>query len=310
MKIIIAGAGAVGTHLARLLAREKHEITLIDESSTKLDGLMGNMDIMTMVASPTSITNLRTAGADRTDLFIGVTPDEARNMTSCMLAHKLGAKKTVARVDNSEYITPEFRSFFKEAGINSIVYPEMLAGREISHDLSRSWVRQWWEFEDGKLVLLGVKVRENSSIVNIPLKDFSKPDDPYHIVALKHGTETLIPRGNTCITPDDIVYFMTKPEHLEQIKQLAGKEGYKEVKHVMFLGGSSTAIHTIKNMPTSMTAKVFETDPKRVEELADIFLEEIDEGQITVLQADGRDMNLLQEENIAFTQAFVATTEN
>ena len=178
MKIIIAGAGAVGTHLARLLAREKHEITLLDESSAKLDGLMGNMDIMTMVASPTSITNLRTAGAENTDLFIGVTPDEARNMTSCMLAHKLGAKKTVARVDNSEYITPEFRSFFKDAGINSIVYPEMLAGKEISHDLSRSWVRQWWEFEDGKLILLGVKVRENSAIVNTPLKDFSKPDDP------------------------------------------------------------------------------------------------------------------------------------
>ena len=310
MKIIIASAGAVGTHLARLLAREKHEITLLDESPTKLDGLMGNMDIMTMVASPTSIVHLREAGAERTDLFIGVTPDEARNMTSCMLAHKLGAKKTVARVDNSEYITPEFRAFFKEAGINSIVYPEMLAGREISHDLSRSWVRQWWEFEEGRLILLGVKVRENSEIVNKPLKDFCKPDDPYLIVALKHGSETLIPRGNTCITPDDLVYFMTMPEHLDQIKTLAGKDGYKEVKHVMFLGGSSTAIHTIKNMPETMTAKVFETDPKRVSELADIFLEEIDEGRVTVLQADGREVNLLEEENIRFTQAFVATTEN
>jgi trk system potassium uptake protein TrkA len=171
-------------------------------------------------------------------------------------------------------------------------------------------VRQWWEFEDGKLILLGVKVRENSAIVNTPLKDFSKPDDHYHIVALKHGTETLIQRGDTCITPNDIVYFMTMPEHLDLIKNLAGKDGYKEIKHVMFLGGSSTAIHTIKNMPQTMTAKVFETDPKRVEELADIFLEAIDEGQVTIVQADGRDMNLLEEENIAYTQAFVATTEN
>ena len=310
MNIIIAGAGAVGTHLARLLGREKHKITLLDENPQKFESLRNHMDIMTLVASPTSITDLRDAEAGDADLFIGVTPDEARNLTACMLASRLGAKLTVARVDNSEYVTSEFSSFFKGVGIHSIVYPEMLAGREISDGIRRSWIRQWWEFQNGQLILLGVKVRDNSEIVNRPLKDFCKPDDPYLIVALKHGSETLIPRGQTCISPGDVVYFMTMPQYVEKIKVLAGKVGYKEVKNVMMLGGSSTAIYVIKNLPKHINVKVFETDPKRVDELANIFIEDIDSGRITLLQADGRDMNLLQDENIANTQAFVATTEN
>ena len=310
MNIVIAGAGAVGTHLARLLAREKHKITLLDENPSRLEGLNSNMDIMTLVAMPTSISDLRGADVESSDLFIGVTPDEARNLTACMIASRLGAKLTVARVDNSEYVTSDFSSFFKGVGIHSIVYPEMLAGREISHDIQRSWVRQWWDFQGGKLILLGVKVRENSMLVNKPLKDVCSPDDPYLIVALKHGSETLIPRGMTCITPGDVVYFMTTPENIDTIKELAGKVGYKEVKNVMMLGGSSTAIYAIKNLPKHINVKIFETDPKRVEELANIFIEDIDNGRITLLQADGRDINLLQDENIAHTQAFVATTEN
>ncbi|MBO5703137.1 MAG: Trk system potassium transporter TrkA [Bacteroidaceae bacterium] len=310
MNIIIAGAGAVGTHLARLLAREQHKITILDESPKKLEGLNANMYIMTLVASPTSINDLRNADAGKADLFIGVTPDEARNLTSCMLASRLGAKKTVARVDNSEYVTTEFCQFFKGVGINSLVYPEMLAGLEISHDLNRSWVRQWWEFQNGQLIILGVKIRDNSQIANLQLKDFCRPATPYIIVALKHGNETIIPRGNTTITPGDIVYFMTMPEHIEFIKEVAGKVGYKEVKNVMLLGGSSTAIHTIKNLPKHVNIKVFETDPVRVEELADMFIDDIDNGRLTLLQADGRDIGLLQDENIAHTQAFVATTEN
>ena len=138
MNIIIAGAGAVGTHLARLLGREKHKITLLDENPQKFESLRNHMDIMTLVASPTSITDLRDAEAGDADLFIGVTPDEARNLTACMLASRLGAKLTVARVDNSEYVTSEFSSFFKGVGIHSIVYPEMLAGREISDGIRRS----------------------------------------------------------------------------------------------------------------------------------------------------------------------------
>lgn len=133
MKIIIAGAGAVGTHLAKLFARERHDIVLMDDSAAKLEGLGSDFDLMTVCASPLSIAGLREAGAGRADLFIAVTPDEAHNMTSCMLARKLGARKTVARVDNEENTTEENRAFFRSVGIDSIIYPEMLAG-------ARSWL--------------------------------------------------------------------------------------------------------------------------------------------------------------------------
>ena len=129
MKIIIAGAGAVGTHLAKLFARERHDIVLMDDSAAKLEGLGSDFDLMTVCASPLSIAGLREAGAGRADLFIAVTPDEAHNMTSCMLARKLGARKTVARVDNEENTTEENRAFFRSVGIDSIIYPEMLAGQ-------------------------------------------------------------------------------------------------------------------------------------------------------------------------------------
>ena len=131
MKIIIAGAGAVGTHLAKLLSGEKQDIILMDENEEKLSKLDSNFDLMTVNASPTSISGLKNAGVAGADLFIGVMPEESRNMTACMLATNLGAKKTVARIDNYEYLLPKHKEFFSHLGVHSLIYPEMLAAKEI-----------------------------------------------------------------------------------------------------------------------------------------------------------------------------------
>ena len=144
MKIIIAGAGAVGTHLAKLLSREKQDIILMDDNEERLSTLSSNFDLMTVTASPTSIQGLKEVGARDADLFIAVTPDESRNMTACMLATNLGAKKTVARIDNYEYLLPKNKDFFKKLGVDSLIYPEMLAAKEIVSSIRMSWVRQWW----------------------------------------------------------------------------------------------------------------------------------------------------------------------
>ena len=159
MKIIIAGAGAVGTHLAKLLSRERQNITLMDDNEERLSMLSSNFDLMTVVASPTSIN----------DLFIAVTPDESRNMTACMLASNLGAKKTVARIDNYEYLLPRNKDFFHKLGVDSLIYPEMLAAKEIVSTIRMSWVRQWWEFYGGALILIGTKMREKAEILDVPL---------------------------------------------------------------------------------------------------------------------------------------------
>ena len=127
MKIIIAGAGNVGTHLAKLLSREKQDIILMDDDEEKLTALSSNFDLLTVTASPSSISGLKEVGVKEADLFIAVTPDESRNMTACMLATNLGAKKTVARIDNYEYLLPKNKEFFQKLGVDSLIYPEMLA---------------------------------------------------------------------------------------------------------------------------------------------------------------------------------------
>lgn len=179
MRILIGGAGAVGVHLAKLLSRENHDIVLIDTNETRLANLQNDFDLMTVNASPTSIAALEEAGAADADLAVGVTEHESDNIAFCMFAHSLGAKKTVARVDSYEYTAPRYKEFFKGIGIDSMIYPEALAAQEITDSMKRSWVRQWWEVKGGKLVLIGVKVRKDSKILNIPLKKLCGPDAPY-----------------------------------------------------------------------------------------------------------------------------------
>lgn len=306
MKIIIAGAGAVGTHLAKLLSREHHDITLMDKVPEKLQDLSSNFDILTLPLSPMSISALQEAEVGDADLFIGVTPDEAHNMTACMLASKLGAAKTVARVDNYEYTLPQHSEFFRTVGIDSIIYPEMLAGQEILHNIKRSWIRQWWEVQDGALILLGVKVRDNAQILNQPLKDLCGPDSPYHIVAVKRGDDTVIPHGGDCLNTGDIVYFMTTPRYVNYIRDLAGKEDYPDVSNVFIMGGGSTTVHLVNAMPDYMRAKIIEEDAARSQILNNV----IANRHAMVIHGDGRDLSLLEEEGIRKAQAFCALTEN
>ena len=194
MKIVIVGAGAVGTHLSKLLSREHQDCILIDDDEERLSGL-GEYDVMTYCASPTSIKALKEAGAAHADLVVGVTPEESTNINACILAHALGAKKTVARIDNYEYLAPSLQPFFKNLGLDSLIYPEVLAATDITNGLKMSWVRQRWDVHNGALILLGIKLRETAEILNLPLKDLCGPDDPYHVVAIKRGGETLIPGG-------------------------------------------------------------------------------------------------------------------
>ena len=182
MKIVIVGAGAVGTHLSKLLSREHQDCVLIDADEERL-AKMSEYDVMTHCASPTSIKALKEAGVPNADLVVGVTPEESTNINACILAHALGAKKTVARIDNYEYLAPSLQPFFKNLGLDSLIYPEVLAAIDINNGLKLSWVRQRWDVHDGALILLGIKLRAQAEILNQPLKDLCGPDDPYHIVA-------------------------------------------------------------------------------------------------------------------------------
>ena len=305
MKIIIAGAGAVGTHLAKLLSRERQNITLMDDNEERLSMLSSNFDLMTVVASPTSINGLENVGARDADLFIAVTPDESRNMTACMLASNLGAKKTVARIDNYEYLLPRNKDFFHKLGVDSLIYPEMLAAKEIVSSIRMSWVRQWWEFYGGALILIGTKMREKAEILDVPLYKLGGPTLPYHIVAIKRGNETLIPRGDDAIRMNDIVYFTTTRKYLPYVRKVTGKEDYVDVRNVMIMGGSRIAVRTAQYVPDYMQLKIVDNDLNRCNRLTELL-----DDKTMIINGDGRDMDLLVEEGLKNTDAFVALTGN
>lgn len=306
MKIIIAGAYEIGSHLAKLLSRNNQDIVLIDDDEERLSNISSDYDLLTMHASPTSLKALKEAGATNADLYIAVTPDENMNMNSCVMAKAVGAKKTVAKVNNYEFVEPEMSKFYSKLGIDSLIYPENLAAYDIVNGLKMSWVRQRWDVHGGALVMLGIKLRETCEILNQPLKDLCKPDTPYYIVAVKRGGETIIPRGNDELKTFDLVYFMTTKQYIPYVRKIVGKEHYVDVKNVMIMGGGNTAIRALKSMPEYMDVKIMEKDEARCEYLN----EQIENNHVMVINGDGRDLSLLNEEGIHTTQAFVALTSN
>ena len=304
MKIVIAGAGNVGTHLAKLLAGENQDIILIDESEDKLSRMDSSFDLLTIQESPVSFRGLKEAGADTADLFVAVTPDESRNLLSCQLAHNLGAKKTVARIDNYEYLQPKHKEYFSSIGVDSLIYPEMLAAKDIVDGMKLSWIRQWWEFAGGALVMMGIKLRDNAQILDKPLSELGK-ELPYHIVAILREGETIIPSGSDTMQAGDLVYFMTMKRHIPHIRKIAGKEELPDVRDVIIMGGSRIAVRTAQLTPDYMKLKIIESDLARCNRLTELV-----DDKVMIINGDGRDPSLLMSEGIQHTEAFVALTDN
>lgn len=305
MKIVISGAKAIGSHLAKLLSRNNEDVTLIDEDGERLSQLASDYDILTLQAETCSLAAMQEVNVGKADLFIAVTPDENQNVQACIMAKALGAKKTVAKVDDKEYTLPENHEFFTKLGLSSIIYPELLAGRDIVNGLKMSWVRQRWDVHDGALVMLGIKLRETCEILDRPLRELCGPEDPYHVVAIKRGNDTIIPKGNDQLQLYDLAYFMTTRQYIPYIRKIVGKEKYADVKNVIFMGGGKTTVRSIYTMPEYMKAKIIEMDERRCETLNELI-----GNRALVINGDARDMSLLTEEGIRNCQAFVALTGN
>ncbi len=303
MKIIIAGAGEVGTHLSKLLAKEKQDIVLMDTDEDKLN-FASNFDIMAIEGNPTSLKDLQSAGVQDAEMFIAVTPEESTNITACMLATNLGAAKTFARINNYEYLLPKNEEFFRKLGVDSMIYPEMLAAQEIVSALKKPWVRQWWELSDGALILIGVKVRENAPIVNKHLYEISKDAKDYHVVAINRGTETIIPRGNDQMLAGDILFFTTLKDNIPIIKAHAGKEDI-HIKKIVIMGGSRIAVKAAEYIPHNIRIKIIEINKDKSYKLA----EQVP-GNVMIINGDARDTELLIQENVMGCDAFIALTEN
>lgn len=301
MKVVIAGAGEVGTHLARMLSRENHDIVLLDDDPEKLVQISREVDLLTVTGSAHSFSDLKQTGLNKADLFIAVTPSEERNVLACSMANYLGVGRTIARINNSEYLQERYREKLRNMGIHELIYPESLAAKEIVSSVKLTGTRQMIEFSGGKLILLAIKIRSNAPIVNHTLEELSLRIKDIVAVAIKRGKETIIPQGKDYIRNGDIVFFVTNRSAQHMVFELAGKELY-EIKNIMFLGGSRIAQKTIEKLGDQYRIKVIEEDKERCELLADRF------ENILVINGDGRNMDLLKEEGLEKMDAFIATT--
>ncbi len=302
MRIVIAGAGEVGTHLAKLLSREDMEISLLDESNDRLGDLSANYDLLTKVGNPTSIHDQREIGVKDCDLFISVTPSETENMTACLIANSLGAKRTLARIDNYEYLLPENRKFFENMGLNHLIYPEVLAANEIEASLRTNWMRYHLELCQGALELCVIKIRSSAKIIGKTFASGVYNHGRYRIVAIKRDQETIIPRGNDMVLEGDMVYCVCTKDDMEYLREELGKSK-REIKNVIFFGGGRIARKAATELINEMNVKIIENDRA----LCNVLSEKVPKALI--INADGTDMEVLKEEGIQDADAFVAVTD-
>ena len=303
MKVVIAGAGEVGTHLARMLSSEDHDIVLMDDSPEKLSRISSEVDLMTVTGSAHSFSDLKRTDLAKSDLFIAVTPFEERNVLACAMASYLGVGRTIARINNQEYLQERYRSKLNNMGIHELIYPESLAAKEIVASVKQTVTRQSIEFSGGKLALLGIKVRENATILNKTFEELAIENQHLLVVAIKRENETIIPKGSDSIKDGDVVFFVTTPAEQHTVFELAGKKQF-DVKNIMFLGGSRIAQKAVEKLGDNYRIKIIENDRERCEQIADKF------SNVLVINGDGRNLDLLKEEGIGKMDAFVATTGN
>jgi len=305
MKIILAGIGAVGAHLAKMLSNENHDITVIDTDPERLKSIGSNLDVLTLEGSATSIGILKEAKIRKADLFVAVTHYESTNIAASILGKQLGAKKTIARIDNQEYLYSDNREMFYSLGVDYLIYPEKIAAKEIVGLLSQTGTSDVVDFSGGKLHLYAFKLEEHAPIINKSLIEVANPDDllEYRAVAITRNGETLIPRGQDRFQTGDLVYVISNKGGVKNLLKYTGKENY-EIRNIMILGGSRIGIRAARDLGDQHYVKIVEQNREKSYKISNTL------DNALVINGDGSDVEMLLEEGLAKMDAFVAVTGN
>ena len=311
MKIVIAGAGEVGSHLAKMLSNEANEITVIDSSQTRLDSLRAHTDVITVEGNPSAIQTLHEAEVERADLFIAVHPSVTQdvNIVSAMLAKKMGCQKVTARINNEEYLSYENKYLFTEMGIDLLFYPEKIEAGEIADLLKRTASTDSMDFARGKLQMAVFKLEEESSLLGMNMLEFSQlaaeEGMKYRVVAISRNNQTIIPKFDTKFKYHDLVFIISKREGMEMLMKYIGKQNI-EVNSLMILGGSPIGEMVAKQMSKELdSVKLIELNKEKC-----LALSEKLPGNVIVVNGDGRNSDMLIEESIKDFDAFVAVTNS
>ncbi len=311
MRIIIEGAGEVGSHLAKMLCGEAHDVTVIDTDESRLGKLAASVDVITVNGNASSIRTLKDAGVEKADMFIAVNPFTKQdvNVVSALIAKKLGCPKVCARIDDEEYLSHENKYLFTEMGIDLMFYPEKISAGEIVDLLKRTASTESMDFARGKLIMSVFKLEEESPLLDTTLAEFAAKVGAegceFRVVAVSRNNETLMPRPDMKFKYHDLVYIITKRDSVEPLLGFLGKSDI-EVKKVMILGGSAISEMVARSISRQVNiVKIIDSDKARCQELS-----EVTEDNVIVVNGDGRNSDFLLEENIRDFDAFVALTGN
>jgi trk system potassium uptake protein TrkA len=304
MKIVIAGAGEVGSHLAMMLGDGHHSITVIDHDEVRLRKVAEAADLIAIHGMSTSMATLERAHVEKADLFIAVSPsvEQDMNVVSAAFAKKMGAKKVIARINNDEYLQPEHNAIFTDLGIDYLFYPEKIAVAEILNLLSQTGTTEFMDFSGGRLQLIAYKLEGGAPVINKTLKEISKNGMDYRAVAMSRGGKTIIPTGSDKFEEDDLVFIVTNREGLQDALKGSGKSNVN-VRKVLILGGTRIGVMLAAALEGKVEqVKLIDADREHCEWLADELPETL------VICGDIRNTDLLAEEDICNIDAFVALT--
>ncbi len=303
MKIIIAGAGEVGTHLAKMLNNENHDITVMDNDPKRIEEMEGISDIITIEGDCTAFAVLNKASVRKADLFISVLPEEALNIIASMLAKQLGAKKVIARIDNNEYLVQNNKEVFINMGIDYLFYPEQEAANEVINLLGHTITTEYVNFSGGKLSLVVFKLDESSPLVDKTLLEVTTDREhlQYRTVAISRDGVTIIPRGADYFRNGDMIYVIVNENALKEVMAFSGKTNI-DVKNIMILGGSRIGIGVAKALQDEVNVKLVEYIEEKAYRLAELLEKTL------IIHEDGRNTEAMLEEGLVNMDAFVAVT--
>ena len=303
MKIVISGIGEMGSHLARMLSGNGHDITVIDVDTKALNELGNLADLITVEGDTTAFAVLRRAGVRRCDLFIAVNHDENQNILAAIMAKQLGAKKSIARVDNNEYLEPNNKEMFINMGIDYLFYPEKVAAQEVANLLGHTSTTDYVDFSGGLLALIVFKLEPTSPLLGHKLADLAADGSisDFRAVAITRGSQTIIPRGQDVFFEGDVVYIIARKDVAKRVTELSGQKSV-EVKSLMILGGSRIGVRVALELQDEMNIKMIEYNGEKAYRLA----EELD--KTLIIHEDGRNLDAMLEEGLGATDAFLAVT--
>ncbi|MDR2890662.1 MAG: Trk system potassium transporter TrkA [Alistipes sp.] len=303
MKIVIVGAGEVGSHLARMLSGTGHDITVVDSNAKQLEGVSEVSDVVTIEGDPATFTTLKKASMRKTDLLLAVHQEENINILSAVLGKRLGAKKTIARIDNNEFLEPANREVFTGMGIDYMFYPEKTAAREVIDVLDHTATTEYVDFSGGRMSLVVFRLSPTSPLVGRTMLEIA-PDPGalyYRIVAIERGGETIIPHGDDRALVGDTAYVITSADHAGRVQELSGRS-MVDVKNIMILGGSRIGVQIARALQDRVNIKLVEYQSEEAYRLAEIL------DKTLIINADGRNIDAMMEEGINRMDAFIAVT--